>query len=279
MAHKTLVNGTAYDVKGGKVLVNGTGYDIKNGKTLVNGTGYTVGFSVPINSLEIGTSVYMNVNGVRTEFLVVNKGIPQSSSLYDSSCDGVWLLMKDCYTTMKYQTSGSSSNYKTSAINSYLSTTFLGFLDSGMQTTIKEVKVSYLDTSTYDSEHSATLRTGSDGMSAKVFILSAREVGSGDKTYGYTATSKNIMEDGATLDYFSDLGSGNPTTKRVAYLNGEPIEWHTRTAMAPSSPFVVICVDSTGAISLNYGSGIYGVRPAMIVPFDVKVDSSMNIVV
>lgn len=41
---KTLVNGTAYDVKGGKCLVNGTVYSIKKGRTLVNGTGYDIKF-------------------------------------------------------------------------------------------------------------------------------------------------------------------------------------------------------------------------------------------
>ena len=49
MAHKTLVNGTAYEVKGGKCLVNGTAYSIKKGRTLINGTGEDIVFSsVPI---------------------------------------------------------------------------------------------------------------------------------------------------------------------------------------------------------------------------------------
>lgn len=45
MAHKTLVNGTAYEVKGGKCLVNGTSYDIKKGRTLIGGTGEDIVFS------------------------------------------------------------------------------------------------------------------------------------------------------------------------------------------------------------------------------------------
>ena len=45
MAHKTLVNGTAYEVKGGKCLVNGTAYSIKKGRTLINGTGEDIVFS------------------------------------------------------------------------------------------------------------------------------------------------------------------------------------------------------------------------------------------
>lgn len=45
MAHKTFVNSTAYEIKGGRTRVNGTGYDIKSGRTLVNGTGYDIKFS------------------------------------------------------------------------------------------------------------------------------------------------------------------------------------------------------------------------------------------
>ena len=45
MAHKTIVNGTAYEAKGGKCLVNGTAYSIKKGRTLINGTGEDIVFS------------------------------------------------------------------------------------------------------------------------------------------------------------------------------------------------------------------------------------------
>ena len=48
-----------------------------------------------ISTLAVGSSVYLNVGGVRKEFLVVHQGKP--SSLYDSSCNGTWLLMKDIY--------------------------------------------------------------------------------------------------------------------------------------------------------------------------------------
>lgn len=45
MSHKTLVNGTVYEVNGGKCLVNGTAYDIKKGRTIINGTGEDIVFS------------------------------------------------------------------------------------------------------------------------------------------------------------------------------------------------------------------------------------------
>lgn len=43
--HKTLINGTAYTVKGGKCMVNGTVYNILKGRTLIDGTGYDITFS------------------------------------------------------------------------------------------------------------------------------------------------------------------------------------------------------------------------------------------
>lgn len=40
--HKTLIGGTAYEVKSGKCLINGTAYAIQKGRTLINGTGYDI---------------------------------------------------------------------------------------------------------------------------------------------------------------------------------------------------------------------------------------------
>ena len=48
MAHKALINGTAYDVKGGKCLINGTVYSVKKGRTLIGGTGYDITFEETI---------------------------------------------------------------------------------------------------------------------------------------------------------------------------------------------------------------------------------------
>lgn len=44
MAHKTLIGGTAYEVKGGKTLVSDTVYEVSGGKTLVGGTAYDISF-------------------------------------------------------------------------------------------------------------------------------------------------------------------------------------------------------------------------------------------
>lgn len=60
-AHKTLVGGTAYTVKGGKCLVNGTVYNILKGRTLINGTGYDINFEPPFPRK--GDLITMNLDG------------------------------------------------------------------------------------------------------------------------------------------------------------------------------------------------------------------------
>ena len=44
MAHKTLIGGTAYEIKGGRDLIGGTGYAKKSGKSMINGTAYDIKF-------------------------------------------------------------------------------------------------------------------------------------------------------------------------------------------------------------------------------------------
>lgn len=44
MAHKTLIDGTAYEVNGGKTFIGGVTYEIDKGNALVDGTAYEIGF-------------------------------------------------------------------------------------------------------------------------------------------------------------------------------------------------------------------------------------------
>lgn len=45
MAHRTLINGTGYDISGGREMIGGTGYAKKGGRTLIDGTVYEIGFA------------------------------------------------------------------------------------------------------------------------------------------------------------------------------------------------------------------------------------------
>lgn len=60
MSHKTLVNGTVYEVGGGKTLIDGVAYSIDKGKTLVGGTAYEVGFAPPVATVTITTGWFDN---------------------------------------------------------------------------------------------------------------------------------------------------------------------------------------------------------------------------
>ena len=119
MAHKTLIGGTAYEIKGGKTLIDGTAYEIKGGKTLVGGTVYEVGFggfeviidfgtitlkklmpttsaiaNVALGTLPVGydTCTHAIINGVVYE-LAINAGSNDTSLFYQlPDCDSVYQI-------------------------------------------------------------------------------------------------------------------------------------------------------------------------------------------
>ena len=125
MAHKTLVNGTAYEVKGGKCLVNGTSYDIKKGRTLIGGTGYDITFAPPF--LKKGDLITMNLDGTSRLYRVL--------SVNGNVCKvlGMW----DDFTS-KYNETSTTTNfngitaqkYEGSALDTYLNTTWYNTLSS-----------------------------------------------------------------------------------------------------------------------------------------------------
>lgn len=76
MSHKTMIDGVAYEISGGKTLINGTAYSIKNGKTLVGGTAYEVGFVKRPKITVYGNGEYIeNSNGYYAEAWVEHNGI------------------------------------------------------------------------------------------------------------------------------------------------------------------------------------------------------------
>ena len=214
-----------------------------------------------ISTLAVGASVYLNVGGVRTEFLVVHQGLP--SSLYDASCDGTWLLMKDCYTNRVWS-DYSSNNYKIAAINTYLNGPFLGLFDSNIQGIIKQVKIPYVN-----GTGGAAVASGADGLSCKVFLLGGCEVG--------LSSIGNVPSDGVKLDYFDSTVSTD--TKRVANLNGSPIGWALRSADSNTSNTIwFITVRGSPNNYQSYANGSFGIRPALILPSTTLVDDSGNVV-
>lgn len=214
-----------------------------------------------ISTLAVGSSVYLNVGGVRKEFLVVHQGKP--SSLYDSSCDGTWLLMKDCYEKRKWN-SWDSNVYETSDINTYLNGPFFNLFDSNIQGIIKQVKIPYRNGGGNGSD-----KSGSDGLSCKVFLLSATEVG--------LSSQSNVPSDGNKLDYFIDGMTSDAIARRNAYLGDVYVSWYLRSPWTMKTAYVWE-VNTTGAGGPNasYSSGI---RPALVLPSTTLVDNSGNVVI
>ena len=263
--HKTLIGGTVYEVKSGKCLINGTAYAIQKGRTLINGTGYDIALvsGTPISALPVGSTVKIAVNGTLRDFLVVNQGIPQNSSLYDDSCNGTWLLMKDCYETRQWNSY--SNMYGDSDIHSYLNSTFLNLVDSKVRNIITQVKIPYNTGGTGGSNQS-----GANGLSCKIFLLSGYEIGWTDVPY---------MNDGARLSYFESGTGTSAVKKRIAYLNGTAVVWWLRTPNRnPPNDWSVYCVYSDGSELTTQANSTRGVRPAFVLPSETMVADDGTIV-
>lgn len=210
---------------------------------------------VTLSSKAIGSTIKLKVNGSAKDFIVVHQGKP--SSVYDDSCNGTWLLMKDIYESRQWHSSN-TNDYANSTIHSYLNGTFLAMFDSNIQKAIKQVKLPYRK----GSGTSTTVTSGSNGLSAKIFLLSATET---SFSFSYMPSGE-----GAELAYFKGCADNSSDSKRVAYLNGSAGVWWLR------SPYcdyfgVALCVNSDGGWGGGSCSYSFGIRPALILPSTLLV--------
>lgn len=210
---------------------------------------------VTLSSKAIGSTIKLKVNGSAKDFIVVHQGKP--SSVYDDSCNGTWLLMKDIYESRQWHSSN-TNDYANSTIHSYLNSTFLAMFDSNIQKAIKQVKLPYRK----GSGTSTTVTSGSNGLSAKIFLLSATET---SFSFSYMPSGE-----GAELAYFKGCADNSSDSKRVAYLNGSATSWWLRS---PGCSYFgrALYVGSNGDWSYNYCSSSYGIRPALILPSTLLV--------
>lgn len=210
---------------------------------------------VTLSSKAIGSTIKLKVNGSAKDFIVVHQGKP--SSVYDDSCNGTWLLMKDIYENRQWHSSN-TNDYANSTIHSYLNSTFLNLFESNIKNAIKQVKLPYRK----GNGTSTTVTSGSNGLSAKIFLLSATET-----SFSFSSMPSG---EGAELAYFKGCVDNSSDSKRVAYLNGSAAGWWLR------SPY---CIGFGGALYVHsngdwYGgncSSSYGIRPALILPSTLLV--------
>lgn len=213
--------------------------------------------NVLLSTKAVGSTVKLKVDGALKEFLVVHQGKP--SSIYDDSCNGTWLLMKDCYVSRAWHSSN-VNKYESSDIHTYLNNTFLKLLDSNIQEAIKQVKLPYRQ----NGGSGGTDRTGANGLSCKIFLLSGYEV-------GFTTSDNSYFPvDGAKLSYFESGTGSSALNKRIAYLNGSAAYWWLRSPGTYYTDYVWY-VYSSGDCDYRYASNSYGVRPALILPSTLLV--------
>ena len=211
---------------------------------------------VTLSSKAIGSTIKLKVNGSAKDFIVVHQGKP--SSVYDDSCNGTWLLMKDIYENRQWHSSN-TNDYANSTIHSYLNSTFLNLFESNIKNAIKQVKLPYRK----GSGTSTTVTSGSNGLSAKIFLLSATEA-------SFNFSSYMPSGEGAELAYFKGCADNSSDSKRVAYLNGSAAVWWLRS---PGCGYFgnALYVLSSGDW---YGGGCSnsdGIRPALILPSTLLV--------
>ena len=186
-----------------------------------------------LGDVAVGTVVKLNESGSPVEYRIVQRGKPSSGN-YDDSCNGTWVRRKDIHSNRQWHT-GNVDDYANSSNHQWLnneSSGFLSLLDPDIRAAIKTVKIPYRP----GSGTSTTVKSGANGLSCKVFLLSMKEVG---LTHRYSPT------EGATLEYFS--GGGN--SRRVANLNGSPARWWSRSPYCRSTDPSAFSVEADGAAS------------------------------
>lgn len=200
--------------------------------------------SVLISTKSVGSTIKLKVNGANKNWIIVHQGKP--GTMYDESCNGTWVVMEDCITEMTY---GSSQLYAPSSVHSYLNGTFFNSLEENIRNdAVRQVKIPYASAQT-------TVKTGTNGLSCKVFLLSGTEV-------GFTESWMN--KEGAKLSYFTN------NARRIAKYNGSNASWWLRSPYTNYSYYVCF-VGTDGTASRNFYDRTSAVRPAMVLNSNLMV--------
>lgn len=214
--------------------------------------------AVKAGSLSVGDTFYIPVtidNAIeKYPFIVVHKGKP--SSLYDDSCDGVWIMSVNVWDdTATFNT----ADYSTSGVAGAMPS-LLAKMDGSIQLAAKQVKIPY---AYYVSGTGMVVKSGADGFSCKAFPLAVNEM-------GYTTIGAEA--DGAKLDYFTSVT--DTQTQAIGELNGEAVPWYTRSAhMTGGGTRVGYRVTASGGCVGNANTA-YNLRPALIVSHNYPIRKS-----
>lgn len=200
-----------------------------------------------LGNKSVGSIVKLKENGVLVDFYVAKHD-------YENGLNGsgrTLVVRKDCYDTRQWHTSNVNA-YATSAIDTWLNSTYKNLLDADIRGVIGTTKIKYTP-----GNGNTTVGT----LERAIFLLSVTELG---KTASYANT------EGTALSIASSL--------QIAYLNGSAVVQWTRSPYT-SNTHRAYYLRTDGNVYYNDCYYTYGSRPAFTLPSTLSVsdDGSVSV--
>lgn len=200
-----------------------------------------------LGNKSVGSIVKLKENGVLVDFYVAKHD-------YENGLNGsgrTLVVRKDCYDTRQWHTSNVNA-YATSAIDTWLNSTYKNLLDADIRGVIGTTKIKYTP-----GNGNTTVGT----LERAIFLLSVTELG---RSASYANT------EGTALSIASSL--------QIAYLNGSAVVQWTRSPRT-SNTNDAYCLGTNGDVNNNYCYGTSGSRPAFTLPSTLSVsdDGSVSV--
>jgi len=200
-----------------------------------------------LGNKSVGSIVKLKENGVLVDFYVAKHD-------YENGLNGsgrTLVVRKDCYDTRQWHTSNVNA-YATSAIDTWLNSTYKNLLDADIRGVIGTTKIKYTP-----GNGNTTVGT----LERAIFLLSVTELG---RSASYANT------EGTALSIASSL--------QIAYLNGSAVVQWTRSPGTNSTNSVYF-LGTDGDVGSNICSNARGSRPAFTLPSTLSVsdDGSVSV--
>ena len=200
-----------------------------------------------LGNKSVGSIVKLKENGVLVDFYVAKHD-------YENGLNGsgrTLVVRKDCYDTRQWHTSNVNA-YATSAIDTWLNSTYKNLLDADIRGVIGTTKIKYTP-----GNGNTTVGT----LERAIFLLSVTELG---RSTSYANT------EGTALSIASSL--------QIAYLNGSAVVQWTRSPYTSSTNYAYYW-NTNGNVNNYYCSNTSGSRPAFTLPSTLSVsdDGSVSV--
>ena len=206
-----------------------------------------------------------DTSGQLIEYIVVNQGIPDSS-LYDSSCDGTWLLRRGLGGTSTY---GRTNVFSTSTLFDYLKNTVYPSFSQKVKDSIKTVKIPYTATAGNN-----TVSFGENGLVCNCFVLSCAELGFRPED---SDSNRIYVADGFKLSYFEYGKTSSANSKRLALDQQAQMKFYfTRSQQGNGTQTATLTIGYNGNASYGSVQNTHNVRDVVVLNKNTVFDGSTN---